>query len=86
MTGVLLDIINGTFINVPMIDSGSYTVHDPYTFNRLRMLIDFNITSPVELVSFNAISLDNNVRLDWSTATETNNSGFEIHSQIRSSE
>ncbi|MCK7516549.1 MAG: hypothetical protein MZV64_01890 [Ignavibacteriales bacterium] len=78
MTGVLLDIINGTFINVPMIDSGSYTVQDPYTFDRLRMLIDFNITSPVELISFNATSLDNNVRLDWTTATETNNSGFEI--------
>ena len=78
MTGVLQDIINGTFINVPMIDSGSYTLQDPYTFDRLRMLIDFNITSPVELVSFNATSLDNDVKLDWTTATETNNSGFEI--------
>ncbi|MBE0569983.1 MAG: T9SS type A sorting domain-containing protein [Ignavibacteriaceae bacterium] len=42
------------------------------------MLIDFNITSPVELVSFNATLLNNNVQLNWSTATETNNSGFEI--------
>jgi hypothetical protein len=78
MTGVLLDIINGMFINVPMIDSGSYTVQDPYTFNKLRMIIDFNITSPVELISFNATLLDNNVKLDWVTTTETNNSGFEI--------
>ena len=78
MIGVLKDIINGNFINVPMIDSGSYTVQDPYTFNKFRMLIDFNITSPVELVSFNATLLDNNVKLDWTTATETNNSGFEI--------
>jgi len=33
---------------------------------------------PVELVSFSATLLDINVKLDWSTATETNNSGFEI--------
>ena len=78
MNGILQDIINGTYINAPMVDSGSYTVQDPYVFNRLRMLINFDIETPVELTSFNATLLDYNVRLDWSTATETNNSGFEI--------
>jgi len=78
ITGVLHDIINGTFINVTMIDSGNYTVPDPYVFNRLRMLIDFNITTPVELISLSATLLNNNVKLNWTTATETNNSGFEI--------
>jgi hypothetical protein len=78
ITGVLQDIINGTYINAPMVDSGSYTVQDPYVFNRLKMLINFDIETPVELTSFNATLLDYNVRLDWSTATETNNSGFEI--------
>ncbi|KAA0242219.1 MAG: T9SS type A sorting domain-containing protein [Ignavibacteriota bacterium] len=43
------------------------------------MMIDFNMEMPAELISFNATSLDNNVTLDWSTATETNNSGFEIN-------
>lgn len=33
---------------------------------------------PVELISFNAVVLGNMVKLNWSTATETNNSGFEI--------
>ncbi len=33
---------------------------------------------PVELVSFTADRLKNGVRLNWSTATETNNSGFTI--------
>ena len=42
------------------------------------MLIDFNITTPVELISFNATVLENNVKLDWATATETNNRGFEV--------
>ncbi len=33
---------------------------------------------PVELVSFSAGQIDNSVALKWSTATELNNSGFEI--------
>ena len=34
---------------------------------------------PVELTSFTATVNENNVTLLWQTATETNNSGFEIH-------
>lgn len=37
---------------------------------------DTNI--PVELLSFNAEAMNGNVILSWSTATETNNRGFEI--------
>ncbi len=33
---------------------------------------------PVELTSFTAAADNNNVNLNWSTATETNNSGFEV--------
>jgi hypothetical protein len=33
---------------------------------------------PVELTSFTAISNENSVTLNWSTATETNNSGFSV--------
>jgi hypothetical protein len=33
---------------------------------------------PVELASFTAAADENSVSLNWSTATETNNSGFEI--------
>lgn len=33
---------------------------------------------PVELISFTASISDNKIKLDWFTATETNNSGFEI--------
>ncbi len=33
---------------------------------------------PVELVSFNSSVTDNNVILNWQTATETNNQGFQI--------
>ncbi|HEY6625700.1 MAG TPA: T9SS type A sorting domain-containing protein, partial [Ignavibacteriaceae bacterium] len=33
---------------------------------------------PVELTSFTAIVIGKNVNLNWSTATETNNKGFEV--------
>jgi hypothetical protein len=33
---------------------------------------------PVELTSFTAVSTDNGVEIKWTTATETNNQGFEI--------
>lgn len=37
---------------------------------------------PVELSSFTASVIDNNVQLLWSTATEMNNYGFEIQRQV----
>ncbi len=37
---------------------------------------------PVELTSFTAIVNGNGVNLSWSTATETNNKGFEVEKQI----
>ena len=39
---------------------------------------------PVELVSFNAEMVDENVVLNWSTATETNNNGFQIEKRQKS--
>ena len=41
------------------------------------------ITIPVELISFSANVVEDNVHLYWSTATETNNSGFEIHRKLK---
>ncbi len=37
--------------------------------------------TPVELVSFNARAEGDKVKLNWATATETNNSGFEVERQ-----
>jgi len=78
ITGVLQDIINGYLINVNMVDSGSYTVTNPDAFNRLKMLINYDAIIPVELVSFSASVNGGNVDLTWQTASELNNSGFEI--------
>jgi photosystem II stability/assembly factor-like uncharacterized protein len=43
--------------------------------------IDFTI--PVELSSFTAMQADNKVILNWSTATEINNRGFEIQRKLK---
>jgi hypothetical protein len=37
---------------------------------------------PVEIISFTATVIANNVHLNWSTATETNNRGFEIQRSV----
>ncbi|MBV6422142.1 MAG: hypothetical protein DAHOPDDO_03431 [Ignavibacteriaceae bacterium] len=36
-------------------------------------------TIPVELISFNSSVIGNNIQLNWQTATEINNQGFEIY-------
>lgn len=43
-------------------------------------------TVPVELTSFSAIVTGNEVALNWSTATETNNRGFDVERKIISSQ
>lgn len=42
----------------------------------------FSVTIPVELTSFSANINDGAIILNWQTATETNNSGFEIERKI----
>ncbi|MBW7889058.1 MAG: T9SS type A sorting domain-containing protein [Bacteroidetes bacterium] len=43
-----------------------------------------NYWLPVELTSFTAVSKGNNVELQWKTATETNNAGFEVERRLGS--
>jgi hypothetical protein len=45
-----------------------------------------NSVTPVELVSFSANVVNNTVSLNWKTATELNNSGFEIERSVISNE
>jgi len=65
-------------------EGGSFT--DPITVSRSNLtgFSDFAIGSstqgplPVELISFEAVQEQNGVKLEWSTASEKNNSHFEI--------
>jgi hypothetical protein len=43
-----------------------------------RRTVTLDVIVPVELVSFSAMTDKNDVVLSWFTATETNNSGFEV--------
>lgn len=43
--------------------------------------IDFTI--PVELTSFSALQQNRKVQLNWVTATEVNNKGFEVHRKLK---
>lgn len=81
--GRLQDVVLGTIIDVPMIGSGSYTVANPGAFNKLKMTVIYSDAVPVELTSFTASIGKNNVMLNWVTATEINNRGFEIERASR---
>ncbi|MBK7499522.1 MAG: T9SS type A sorting domain-containing protein [Ignavibacteriales bacterium] len=55
---------------------------NPFIVVPIRMTVTNEV--PVELLSFNAEMVDGNVVLNWSTATETNNSGFSVERAVRS--
>ena len=58
--------------------SGNGSLSD-YNFDNFS----FNSTTvPVELVEFKATSQENNIKLEWQTATELNNFGFDIERQM----
>src|SRR5574338_1315859 len=74
-----------------IINISSFIAYQPTVYIRLRSIqpgwhwwwaIDnFQVNSiwiPVELTSFTSSVEENNVTLNWQTATETNNSGFDI--------
>jgi hypothetical protein len=60
----------------------NYTVHTSafpgsYTDNDLSFQLHGNVV-PVELTSFTASAMNNDVVLNWATASEINNQGFEV--------
>ena len=61
-----------------MYDAGSYTVSNPSAFNKLMVTFTYDGTLPVELSSFTALLLEDYVRLEWTTANEIFNYGFNI--------
>jgi hypothetical protein len=79
-TGLLQDLFGGVIFNFPMNGNGSIYISDLDSIGGgwFRIFITYNNVIPIELTSFKGVLLDNLVRLDWTTATETNNAGFEI--------
>ena len=50
--------------------------------NKPYLVVYYHYLIPVELTSFTATANLNSVTLNWSTATETNNMGFEIEKRV----
>jgi hypothetical protein len=79
-TSTIQDIWGGSLINKPFWGYDSLVITNT-TISQLYVFVDYNNIVPVELISFTASVLQNEkaVQLNWTTATETNNSGFEIN-------
>jgi photosystem II stability/assembly factor-like uncharacterized protein len=73
---------NWTYANIPSINSLAavyfYNNTAGWAVGHLGTIVATVNPTPVELTSFIAIADNNNVTLNWKTATETNNSGFEV--------
>jgi len=90
----ITDQIGGSFLTIgPFSGQGIATIPGSYTtiFAKAYLIMEYDNIIPVELTSFTAsISQNENaVKLKWETATETNNSGFEIQKKklgVRSQE
>ncbi|MCU0364733.1 MAG: T9SS type A sorting domain-containing protein, partial [Ignavibacteriaceae bacterium] len=95
--GVFLTQDNGaSWVELPNNLPNTVIIHLDYSHSNKMMragthgrgvyeaFIDFTI--PVELSSFTAETGDNTVVLNWSTATETNNNGFEIERKLKNQE
>ncbi len=81
----------GLMINTDGLELGDYsmdmeiTTNDPaHTLMVVPITMTISSEVPVELVAFNAEMVDGNVVLNWSTATELNNSGFQIEKRQKS--
>ncbi len=84
-TGLLQDLFGGVIVNQPMSGTGNYTVTN-LAIDQLKMVITYNsIPLPVELTSFTASVTGSAVTLNWQTATEVNNRGFEIQRKAENS-
>ncbi len=75
-----VDISARSYIDTTTLDNVEYSYRiRSYSFELYSFLSDpAVVTTPVEFVSFTAALNQSNVILTWTTATETNNSGFEV--------
>lgn len=62
------------------------TAYPPGSFDAHAYVVKIDNPVPVELTSFNATFHNNTVQLSWSTAAETNNSGFAVERKMQNSD
>ena len=86
ISGRLQDIFGGVLINVPVSDTGSLIITNPDALDRLNFAVYYDGSVPVELVSFSASVSGPSIVLNWKTASEVNNYGFEIQRKSQNSD
>ena len=78
-----ISVVNGSTFWVRWLDFNATSSDDGLAVD------DFSMTNnsplPVELTSFNAIVKGKNIELQWNTATEVNNYGFEVEKNVSGS-
>jgi hypothetical protein len=75
------DQVGGIILNLgPFTGAGTTTIPGSYPFSSALLIMDYDVV-PVELTSFTAAVSGGNVLLNWTTATELNNQGFDIERQ-----
>lgn len=75
----LQETVNGQdSVNAVALRQGSSSNSVAVIVDGIRISNTWAAIVPVELSSFTANAVNKNVQLNWSTATETNNSGFEV--------
>ncbi|GAB2474560.1 hypothetical protein GCM10011375_24370 [Hymenobacter qilianensis] len=89
---IISDPVNGYQLvtpsssSVPSPETNTLTYTGPLRLNRYFSLADGTTPLPVELISFTGKVEGNNVRLNWATASELQNKGFEIEQRTDLSE
>ncbi len=88
VTPTIGPITNGT--TSADIDPGSvslrqFNASQNIVIDGIRIATSWETALPVELTSFSAVSQNNGVALNWSTATEINNQGFAIERKLEGS-
>lgn len=81
-------VTSATGLNYPsniFVDNANNHIWIPDTYSHRVLRYDVS-PLPVELTSFSAVAQNKQVTLNWSTATELNNNGFEIQRSVGNSE
>jgi hypothetical protein len=76
-TSLIQDVFGGVLVNATFAGNDSLVVTNPGIV-QLHCFVDYLDIVPVELTSFTANVAEEGVVLNWTTATEINNRGFEI--------
>lgn len=78
VTMTVQDPFGGVLVNETINEGVSNITITNTSLTELKLIVDYNAPIPVELSSFSANVTGEAVTINWVTATETNNKGFEI--------